>query len=181
MTAKFLFDVDGVLCDRGQPVNDQFRWWLEDFLIDKEYYLVTGSPRNKTMGQIGERLTMGSKIGFHCLGNSIWTESGYEVVVNQFTFSVDELDFLKNQYEQVTFGRKQDWVDAIEERPGSMNLSFVERGVSVEIRQGFVDFDNLYQARINMVNQIKEFYPITGCTCVQVHMYDQSNACRHCI
>ena len=163
MTAKFLFDVDGVLCDRGQPVNDQFRWWLEDFLIDKEYYLVTGSPRNKTMGQIGERLTMGSKIGFHCLGNSIWTESGYEVVVNQFTFSVDELDFLKNQYEQVTFGRKQDWVDAIEERPGSMNLSFVERGVSVEIRQGFVDFDNLYQARINMVNQIKEFYPRFDC------------------
>ncbi len=160
---KFIFDVDGVLCDRGQPIDDEFRWWFEEFLKDKEYYLVTGSPRHKTANQIGTDLTLKSKIGYHCLGNSIWTENGREVVVNRFHFSDDEREFIKDQYDQVMFGRKQDWDEAIEMRPGSVNLSFVKRGASVEIRQGFVAFDNLYQTRINMIKQIKEYYPRFDC------------------
>jgi len=160
---KFIFDVDGVLCDRGQPIDDQFRWWLEEFLKDKEYYLVTGSPRHKTENQIGGELTLKSKIGYHCLGNSIWTENGREVVVNRFHFSDNEREFIKDQYDQVMFHRKQDWNEAIEMRPGSVNLSFVKRGASVEMRQGFVEFDNFYQTRINVIKQIKEYYPRFDC------------------
>jgi|TARA_R110000796_G_scaffold105084_1_gene215052 phosphomannomutase len=163
MTAKFLFDVDGVLCDRGQPINDQFRWWLEDFLLDKEYYLVTGSPRNKTIGQIGERLTIGSKIGFHCLGNSIWTENGFEVVINKFTFSKNELAYLKGFYERSIYNAKQPWEDVLEDRPGSVNFSFVKRGADLEHRQSFIEYDNLYKERENFVRQLNDTHPRFDC------------------
>ena len=53
MNAKFIFDVDGVLCDRGQLIDEKFKWFLEDWAEDKQYYLATGSPRNKTIAQIG--------------------------------------------------------------------------------------------------------------------------------
>jgi len=163
MTAKFLFDVDGVLCDRGQPINDQFRWWLEDFLIDKEYYLVTGSPRNKTMEQIGERLTMGSKIGYHCLGNSIWTENGFEVVINQFTFSENEFSHLKSFYMHSMYQAKQAWEDVIQYRSGSCNFSFVKRGASIEERQSYIDYDSRYHERTNFITQLNECFPRFDC------------------
>ena len=107
MSTKFIFDVDGVLCDRGQKINDRFRGWLEDFLKDKEYYLLTGSPREKTKNQIGMVLTFGPKIGYYCLGNSIWTQNGFEVVLNRLSFSEDELKHLKSFYDQVVDYEKQ--------------------------------------------------------------------------
>ena len=27
---KYIFDVDGVLCDRGQPINEEFKWFFEE-------------------------------------------------------------------------------------------------------------------------------------------------------
>ena len=163
MSAKFIFDVDGVLCDRVQLIDEKFRWWLEDFLIDKEYYLVTGSHRNKTMTQIGERLTLGSKIGFHCLGNSIWTENGFEVVINKFTFSKNELAHLKGFYEQSFYNAKQPWKDVLEVRSGSCNFSFVKRGASIEERQSYIDHDNLYNERENFVEDLNLICPRFDC------------------
>jgi len=163
MSAKFIFDVDGVLCDRGQPINDQFRWWLEDFLKDKEYYLVTGSPREKTKNQIGQLLAYGSKIGYHCLGNSIWTENGFEVVINKFTFSENEISHLKSFWECSIYHAKQPWEDVLEDRPGSVNFSFVKRGASIEKRQSYIDYDSLYHERINFITQLNEKFPRFDC------------------
>jgi hydroxymethylpyrimidine pyrophosphatase-like HAD family hydrolase len=159
MSAKFIFDVDGVLCDRGQPINDQFRWWLEDFLIDKDYYLVTGSHREKTATQIGRLLAHGPRIGFHCLGNSIWTENGVEVVINTFDFSKIELDHLKAFYTYSVYNNKQHWGDVLERRSGSYNYSLAVRGGTVEERQHYVEHDNLYRERENFIIQLANTFP----------------------
>ena len=37
-TKSYLFDVDGVLCNRGEPISIDFKNYLLEFLKDKEYF-----------------------------------------------------------------------------------------------------------------------------------------------
>ena len=50
---KYIFDVDGVLCDTGEIIDPEFRAWFIEWSKDKEYYILTGGKREATMKQIG--------------------------------------------------------------------------------------------------------------------------------
>ena len=115
MNVKFIFDVDGVLCDRGQLIDEKFKWFLEDWVKDKQYYLATGSHRNKTILQIGMQLATTSSGGYHCLGNSIWPTHGHEVATNYIHLHDKELEHLKSFYDHCKFDQKGDWEGVIDQ------------------------------------------------------------------
>jgi len=163
MSAKFVFDVDGVLCNRGQKMDTEFQHWLEDFLQDKDYYLVTGSHRQKTCDQIDQQLTHGAKIGFHCLGNSIWTKSGVEVAINQPHFTDKDLEHLKGFHQSSLFNKKQSWENVLERRNGSYNYSLCARNATSKERQAYMLHDSMYKERENFVIQLNNEYPRFDC------------------
>ena len=70
---KYIFDVDGVLCDAGQYIDDNFRIFFENWIEDKTYYLITGSHKEKTVDQIGSVIPAKQHIGFHCMGKFLLT------------------------------------------------------------------------------------------------------------
>ena len=53
---KYIFDVDGVLCDTSQRIDKEFSQNFQEWAEDKEYYLITGSHREKTIDQIGPEI-----------------------------------------------------------------------------------------------------------------------------
>ena len=61
-----IFDVDGVLCDRGQIINSDFQNFLLNYLSDKNYYLITGGDKESTINKIGIDLVNKADIGFYC-------------------------------------------------------------------------------------------------------------------
>ena len=163
MNAKFIFDVDGVLCDRGQLIDEKFKWFLEDWAEDKQYYLATGSPRNKTISQIGMQLATTSSGGYHCLGNSIWPPHGSEIVTNYIHFSDEEIDHLKTFYGHSKFDQKADWEEVIDHRGGSVNFSLCKRNATLKERAKYIVHDATYSDRKNFVKQMNDAFPRFDC------------------
>jgi hydroxymethylpyrimidine pyrophosphatase-like HAD family hydrolase len=156
---KYIFDVDGVLCDRGQPINEEFKWFFEEWTEDKKYYLATGSNHPKTIAQIGHHIVSESDISFHCLGNSIFPDHGHEICVNRFHFSKEEEAFLYKFWATSKYSAKASFESVVEKRNGSVNYSLAVRGGTVEERQHYIKHDSLYRERENFVIQLANTFP----------------------
>lgn len=151
-----IFDVDGVICDRGKKIDPEFSMWLKDFLINKQFHWVTGSIKERTIDQIGQDLYDMCKLSFHCLGNQIWIND-HEVLINQFTLSQEEIDFLMSLINKSPFPTKTG--NHIEQRKGSVNLSIPGRWADTHIRQAYVDYDNTSGERLKFVELIENNLP----------------------
>lgn len=157
---KFIFDVDGVLCDRGQLINQEFERWMHLWLSDKEYYLVTGSPRDKVINQIGMSVATNPKVGFHCLGNSLWIDNR-EHCINEVNLTPEEemffIDFFHRSkyHKKATFDQTNNLVD----RKGSISYSTILRNSTIEERQEYKVFDDTYKERENLIIQLADAFP----------------------
>lgn len=156
---KYIFDVDGVLCDTGQFIDEEFKWFFENWTKDKTYYLVTGSHKEKTIDQIGPEITDNQHIGFHCMGNSIYPPHGSEVIINEFDFTDKEIDFLKGFYDNSVYDNKPDFETVIEKRKGSYNYSLATRSKDRKLRQHYMEHDSLYSERQNFIIQLNDNCP----------------------
>lgn len=151
-----IFDVDGVICDRGKKIDPEFREWLKDYLKDKKFHWVTGSIKDRTVEQIGQDLYDMCPLSFHCLGNQIWLQD-HEVLINQFTLTKDESDVLLEFIENSVFPYKIG--QHIEQRKGSINFSIPGRLAQEQDRQEYIKFDNEHNERISIVKKIEETFP----------------------
>lgn len=156
MNSIFLFDVDGVLCDRGQKIDPQFKHWFTQFISNKEFCFITGSNREKTIEQLGKDLTDKCKISFHCMGNNIWID-GFEKSINQFILKPEELDFLETLVKEHPFSKK--FGPHIDIRKGSVNFSIVGKNASEEDRNLYSRFDKLFNDRINIIKKFTRMFP----------------------
>lgn len=156
MNNIFGFDVDGVLCNRSEPIDNDFKLWFQDWSKDKTYYIVTGSGRDKAISQIGEEILLGADISFHCLGNNIWIKD-HEVTVNQIILKKEEIDFLENCIKQSTFPIKTG--NHIEVRKGSVNFSIIGRNASKEERLQYIHHDKQHQERIKIIKKFMYEFP----------------------
>ena len=156
MKIFYVFDVDGVLCDRGCSIDINFKQWFLNWSKDKTYYIHTGSPREKTIGQIGQEICDNSKISFHCLGNSIWLNN-IETIINEFTFNKEELDYFDKVLKSSSFNLRTG--NHINKRSGSYNFSVVGRNANIEQRKSYIAYDKLTQERISIVKDIRERFP----------------------
>jgi len=152
----FLFDVDGVLCNRGEKIDTQFCNFFLEWSKDKEYYIVTGSSREKTVSQIGENILLNAKISYHCLGNNIWIQDN-EVTVNEFELLPEEYEYLNDAITNSTFTPKTG--NHFDLRKGSVNFSIVGRDADKDVRRSYIEYDKNVEERLNLVKDFNLKFP----------------------
>jgi len=156
MNIIYLFDVDGVLCDRGQKIQPDFKQWFYDWTNDKTFYYLTGSGREKTIEQLGYDLVTKTRISYHCMSNNIWIDDR-EISVNQFTLKKEELDFLEEYVKNNPFNIKTG--NHIDFRKGSINFSVVGRNASDDARKSYQNYDKLFKDRENFIKFFTARFP----------------------
>ena len=152
-----MFDVDGVLCDRGMPIPEDFKQWFLNWA--KRGQLIhynTGSNREKTIQQIGQEMVDLAEISFHCLGNSIYFKDK-GVTINSFVLSEEETNWLMNQVIQSPFPLKVG--NHIEHRQGSVNFSVIGRNATIEQRKQYREYDDVNQERLRILKEFVVRFP----------------------
>jgi len=151
----WVFDVDGVLCDSGNLITDDFKQWFLEWSQDKSIFLVTGSERSATIRQIGQEIVDRALVCYNCLGNSIWVKN-QEYTINQFILTNQEINWLNNAVAASQFPVKAG--NHINIRPGSINFSVVGKNADPELRKQYNQWDKVYKERETIIkNFVKEF------------------------
>ena len=153
---SYVFDVDGVLCNAGEKINPAFSDWFTEWSKNKEYYLLTGSDREKTITQIGKSIPENAKISFHCLGNSIWIDDDH-ILINQFKLKLKERLFLENLISSSKFKPKTG--NHIQERTGSVNVSLIGHDADLKYRETFEQWDKIHKDRDRIINAFTKKFP----------------------
>lgn len=153
---NYVFDVDGVLCDVGDTITEEFRHWFLNWSNDKSYYLVTGSNKEKTIDQIGFEIFSKASICFNCLGNSIWIE-GAETRINQFELKKEELAFIDEIINMSKYPNK--FGNHIEYRHGSINISTIGRNASASDRKNYFEWDIFEGERNRIIKKLTRLFP----------------------
>lgn len=152
----FLFDVDGVICDRGEKIDPEFAAWLKVFLKDKKFHWVTGSVKERTIEQIGQELYDMCTLSYHCLGNQLVID-GEEVLINQFTLTEEENNFLLDCVTNSNFEYRTG--NHIEMRKGSVNFSIPGKNADKEVRKLYIEYDSSTNERALLVQKIETTFP----------------------
>ena len=156
---KYIFYFDGVLCDTSQRIDEEFSAYFQNWAKDKEYYLITGSYREKTIDQIGTEIVENQHIGFHCLGNAIYPPGGNEVLINDFEFTEHEMEHFYKFWSRSTYDQKPEFKTVLEKRQGSYNFSLATRCGDRELRSHYMKHDELYKERQNFIIQLNNTFP----------------------
>lgn len=156
MNILYLFDVDGVLCDRGQKIEPEFKQWFLDWTNNKNFYYLTGSGREKTIEQLGHDLVTKTRISYHCMSNNIWIDNR-EINLNQFTLKNEELQFLEEYVKNSRFNTKTG--NHIDFRKGSINFSVVGRNASDYARKSYQTYDKISNDRDNFIKLFTSKFP----------------------
>lgn len=156
MNNLYIFDVDGVLCNRGENIDTEFKSYFTDWIKGKKFSLLTGSNREKTIHQIGQDLVNQCEISYHCMGNNIWIDNR-EICINQFVLKKEEYDFLQNYINNHSFPVKTG--NHIDIRKGSVNFSIVGRNATTEERKLYISFDKMFGDRLKFIKNFCKKFP----------------------
>lgn len=156
MNIVYLFDVDGVLCDRGQKIEPAFKEWFSQWCDHRNFHYLTGSGREKTIDQLGYDLVTKTRISYHCMSNNIWIDDR-EVNLNTFTLRPAEIEFLEDYVKHSKFDIKTG--NHIDYRKGSINFSVVGRNANQVQRQSYQRFDEDTQDRQNFIQSFTTMFP----------------------
>jgi phosphomannomutase len=153
---KWIFDVDGVLCNTNEVIDPEFRDWFIEWSKDKEYYIVTGGERKSTIDQVGSTIVRNAKIQFHCMGNHIFIE-GREYKINQFSLRPEEYFWLHSYIQESPYHTKTG--NHIELRTGSLNVSVVGRNATQKERSDYIEWDKIYNERKQLAIEFEKQFP----------------------
>lgn len=153
---KYIFDVDGTLTPSRQRINRLFGQWLEHWGTHNDFYLVTGSDRNKTIEQIGDPVYNTAKKVYQCSGNDIWIQD-WNVKTNTITLPqglLVELDKILNKSKfYVKSGQHIDY------RPGLVNFSIIGRRCTFEERVMYQQWDEHKHEREKIARRLTRLFP----------------------
>lgn len=155
-TKSYLFDVDGVLCNRGEPISIDFKNYLLEFLKDKEYFLVTGSDREKATSQIGSELIENASVTFFCMGNVIYIDQ-QEIFINKLVLHDDEIRWLEDKINNSRFDTKLG--NHIVNRKGTVSFSVLGRPADKTQRERYIKYDDLTNERFNIATELMKEFP----------------------
>lgn len=153
----FIFDVDGVLTDIGQPIDLEFQRWLIDFFKGRHCHLITGNTRDKTIRRIGYELVEISKVNFFSMGNEIAIQYKKPFFVNQFTLKEEEEKYLKELARLSAWPNKTN--NHFDMRNGSLNFSVIGVDASDKEKKAYEQYDLDSNERKNIIKEFKENFP----------------------
>ena len=93
---NYLFDVDGTLTPSRLPIDEEFESFFLNWMKDKNVYLVTGSDKDKTIEQVGEKIWLNCTRVYQSCGNAVY-EKGK--LIRQIEFKLEpELERLLDEF-----------------------------------------------------------------------------------
>lgn len=156
MKPKFIFDVDGTLTPSRMMMNKAFEEWFITFCSSNDVYIVTGSDKNKTFGQIGGTVYNAAKRVYQCQGNQVW--EGEELIrSNEIKISEDLQELLDKFLIESEFPYRAG--NHIEVRTGLVNFSIVGRNATVEQRQEYIKWDLNTKERFLIADMLSQSLP----------------------
>ena len=145
MTTTFLFDVDGTLTDARKPINQEFEYFMKDFIMrGNNCMIITGSDRPKTVEQIGLSLTLRFARVYHCSGNHVF-EDTKEIKKNEWLLSNEQKTFLTEYLHKINYSEMTG--NHIEQRIGTANFSIVGRNANWDERARYAQWDKINKGR----------------------------------
>jgi phosphomannomutase len=153
---NYIFDIDGTLTPSRLKIDTEFEVFFLEWMKDKNVYLVTGSDKDKTIEQVGEKIWTNVKRAYQSCGNAVY-EGGK--LIRQLDFKLDT----ELQRMLYTFKASSDWQhhhgNHIEERIGLVNYSTVGRNCDQSSRQAYYAWDKLKGERELFCKIIEDTFP----------------------
>jgi len=153
---KFIFDVDGTLTPSRGKMNESFVTFFFDFCKNNDVYLVTGSDKEKTIEQIGEKIYNRCKRVYQCNGNDVWI-GNENIQTNEWTLPDLARTFLISCEYESQFDTRTG--NHIEERPGMINFSVVGRNANAEQRASYVTYEEQNSERKKIAEAFNTMFP----------------------
>ena len=153
---KFIFDVDGTLTPSRGKMNESFVTFFFDFCKNNDVYLVTGSDKEKTIEQIGEKIYNRCKRVYQCNGNDVWI-GNENIQTNEWTLPDLARTFLISCKYESQFDTRTG--NHIEERPGMINFSVVGRNANAEQRASYVTYEEQNSERKKIAEAFNTMFP----------------------
>ena len=140
---NYIFDVDGTLTPSRSKMDKEFLEFFTNWIATHNTTLVTGSPKEMTIDQIGFDLWEKLKV-YQCSGNDVYNK-GVGIKTNDWKLTNEAnlflLDRLHGSLYSVRTGKHFD------HRPGLCNFSVVGRGAGPYQRQDYVWYDEMTNER----------------------------------
>ena len=153
---KYIFDVDGTLTPSRQKINKEFELWLKEWGSSNEFYLVTGSDRDKTVEQLRTPLYNTAIKAYQCSGNDVWQRdqnvSRKDIKLPQGLLAELDKALISSKFYVKTGGH-------IDYRPGLVNFSIVGRRCKLEERAMYRQWDQHKNERRSIARKLGEKFP----------------------
>jgi len=153
---NYIFDIDGTLTPSRLRIDPEFEIFFLDWMKDKNVYLVTGSDKDKTIEQVGEKIWTNAKRAYQSCGNAVYEEGK---LIRQSDFKLD----IELQRLLYTFLATSDWQhkhgNHIEERIGLINFSSIGRDCDQSSRNAYYDWDKLQGERELFCKIVEDTFP----------------------
>ena len=153
---NYVFDVDGTLTPSRLPIDKEFETFFLNWMEGKNVYLVTGSDKDKTIEQVGEKIWTNVKRAYQSCGNAVY-ENGK--LIRQLDFKLDrELSRLLSTF-KATSEWKEIYGKHIEERIGLINFSTIGRKCPQEARERQAEWDKEVEERKLFCKIVEDTFP----------------------
>jgi phosphomannomutase len=153
---NYVFDIDGTLTPSRLRIDPEFEQFFLEWMKDKNVIFVTGSDKDKTIEQVGEKIWTNAKRAYQSCGNAVY-ERGK--LIRQLDFKLDrELLRLLNTF-KVTSEWKEVYGNHIEERIGLINFSTIGRSCTQEARERYAEWDKEIRERELFCKIIEDTFP----------------------
>jgi phosphomannomutase len=153
---NYIFDIDGTLTPSRLRIDPEFEKFFLEWMADKEVIFVTGSDKDKTIEQVGEKIWTNASRVYQSCGNAVY-ENGK--LIRQSDFKLD----VELQRMLFTFKAASDWKhhhgNHIEERIGLINYSTIGRNCDQSSRNAYYAWDQLQGERKLFCKVIEDTFP----------------------
>ena len=153
---NYVFDIDGTLTPSRLPIDKDFEKFFLDWMTNKDVYFVTGSDKDKTIEQIGDKVWLKSTKSYQSCGNAIY-QNGTLITQKDFELTTP----LKNLLDEFLIWSEWEerYPQNIEQRIGLINFSTIGRECPQEAREKYGEWDKQTQERNTFCQIIQEKFP----------------------
>ena len=153
---NYIFDIDGTLTPSRLRIDPEFEKSFLQWMKDKNVIFVTGSDKDKTIEQVGEKIWTNVKRAYQSCGNAVY-EGGE--LIRQLDFKLDrELLRLLSTF-KATSEWKEVYGNHIEERIGLINFSTIGRSCPQEARERYAEWDKEIRERELFCKIVEDTFP----------------------
>jgi len=147
----YVFDIDGTLTPSRRRIDPEFEQFFIDWMQDKKVVFVTGSDKEKTIEQIGEKVWYAADACLQSCGNHVF-EKGVETYKIDWEPSDELIKFLHYVLDHSRYEIRTS--NHIEQRTGLLNFSIVGRDCTQEEREEYYEWDTMIGERLQIASDM---------------------------